>query len=53
MSQDKRQQVREEIRAAGKVIIAFSGGVDSTLLAQVASRNWAGIVRPSPLITDS
>jgi uncharacterized protein len=36
VSQDKRQQVREEIRAAGKVIIAFSGGVDSTLLAQVA-----------------
>ena len=35
MSQDKRQQVREEIRVAGKVIIAFPGR-DSTLLAQVA-----------------
>ena len=32
----RRQRCREIIRAAGRVVVAFSGGIDSTLVAKVA-----------------
>ncbi|HJN17144.1 MAG TPA: ATP-dependent sacrificial sulfur transferase LarE [Armatimonadota bacterium] len=34
--QEKAQRLRDEIRSLGSVLVAFSGGVDSTLLLRVA-----------------
>ena len=36
LAQEKLQLLQEELRRLGSVLVAFSGGVDSTFLLQVA-----------------
>ncbi|MEK6953406.1 MAG: ATP-dependent sacrificial sulfur transferase LarE [Candidatus Micrarchaeota archaeon] len=54
---EKLIQMRSEIKKMGKVIVAFSGGVDSTLVLKVATevlgRNALAITASSPSLAES
>lgn len=51
MTQEKLSRLKEILKSMGRVLVAFSGGVDSTLLLKVASDTlgWEGVVAVTAL----